>query len=39
MGNAGPKTKSVADRIVSTNDNDGVAEAIYSFVLQQEETD
>lgn len=35
MGNAGPKTKSVADHIVSTNDDDGVAEAIYRFVLQE----
>ena len=28
MGNAGPKTRAVADFVVSSNDQDGVAEAI-----------
>ena len=34
MGNAGPKLKAVADVVVATNDQDGVAEAIQKFVLQ-----
>ncbi|CAD7695014.1 unnamed protein product [Ostreobium quekettii] len=33
MGNAGERTKRVADHIVSTNDEHGVAEAIHRFVL------
>lgn len=33
MNNAGARLKAVADAVVSTNDEDGVAEAIESFVL------
>lgn len=33
MGNAGAKVKEVADFVVSTNDEDGVEEAIKKFVL------
>ena len=33
MGNAGPKVKAIADAVVASNDNDGVAEAIRRFVL------
>jgi hypothetical protein len=31
---AGPNVKAVADVVLSSNDNDGVAEAISKFVLQ-----
>lgn len=34
MGNAGERVKQVADVVVATNDNDGVAQAIEQFVLQ-----
>ena len=34
MGNAAPKVAAVADAVVSTNDEDGVAEAIRRFVLE-----
>ena len=33
MGNAGPKVKAIADAVVTSNDDDGVAEAIRRFVL------
>ncbi len=35
MGNAEPELKAVATAIVSTNDEDGVAEAIQRFVLEE----
>lgn len=35
MGNARDSIKDLATHIVSTNDNDGVAEAIYKFVLNK----
>ncbi len=35
MGNAGEKVKSLADAVVATNDEDGVAEAISRFVLEK----
>jgi hypothetical protein len=34
MGNAGPRVAAVADVVVSSNDEDGVAEAIRRFVLE-----
>lgn len=34
MGNAGPKVKSVADAVLSSNDDDGVAQAIHEYVLK-----
>ncbi len=34
MGNAADNIKDVCDYIVDTNDNDGVAEAIYKYVLK-----
>jgi len=33
MGNAGEKVKAVADAVVRSNEEDGVAEAIEKFVL------
>ncbi|GBF87560.1 haloacid dehalogenase-like hydrolase [Raphidocelis subcapitata] len=33
MGNAGPRVKAAADRVVASNDEDGVAEAIEAHVL------
>ncbi|GMH43516.1 hypothetical protein BSKO_11438 [Bryopsis sp. KO-2023] len=38
MGNAGANVKSVADFVVSTNDDDGVAEAIERFALSPQST-
>jgi len=37
MGNANPKLKAVADATVSSNDEDGLAEAIEKFVLKTPE--
>jgi hypothetical protein len=34
MGNAGQRVKGVADYVLPTNDDDGVAEAIARFVLR-----
>ncbi|MDQ0202693.1 Cof-type HAD-IIB family hydrolase [Pectinatus haikarae] len=34
MGNAADNIKSVCDYLVGTNDNDGVAEAIYKYILK-----
>jgi Cof subfamily protein (haloacid dehalogenase superfamily) len=34
MGNAGQKVKSVADAVLSSNDEDGVAQAIHEYVLK-----
>lgn len=34
MGNAGQKVQSVADAVMSSNDDDGVAQAIHEFVLK-----
>lgn len=36
VGNANPKLKAVANHIVSTNDEDGVAEAVERFALKEE---
>eukprot|EP00879_Flechtneria_rotunda_P009407 GHRR01009849.1.p1 GENE.GHRR01009849.1~~GHRR01009849.1.p1 ORF type:complete len:357 (+),score=113.98 GHRR01009849.1:259-1329(+) len=33
MGNAGQNLRSIADAVVSSNDEDGVAEAVHEFVL------
>ncbi len=32
MGNAEDEVKSMADYVTDTNDNDGVAKAIYKFI-------
>ncbi|MBC8099568.1 MAG: HAD hydrolase family protein, partial [Armatimonadetes bacterium] len=37
MGNANAKLKAVADYVVASNDQDGVAEAIERFVLKKDE--
>lgn len=34
MGNAGSKARAAADVVVSSNDEDGVAEAVRRFVLE-----
>jgi hydroxymethylpyrimidine pyrophosphatase-like HAD family hydrolase len=34
MGNAGAKVKGVADAVVGSNDEDGVAQAIHEYVLK-----
>jgi len=34
MGNAGPHAREVADAVVASNDEDGVAEAINKYVLE-----
>ena len=33
MGNANPPARAAADVVVGTNDEDGVAEAVQSYVL------
>ena len=33
MGNSAPKIKEIADDIVKSNDNNGVAEALYKYVI------
>jgi magnesium-transporting ATPase (P-type) len=37
MGNAHEKLKAVADYVVATNDEDGVAEAVERFALKKDE--
>lgn len=39
MGNAGPKARAVANAVVGSNDEDGVAEAITKYVLQPRQAD
>jgi hydroxymethylpyrimidine pyrophosphatase-like HAD family hydrolase len=34
MGNAADEVKTIAKKVVSDNDSDGVAEAIESFILK-----
>jgi hydroxymethylpyrimidine pyrophosphatase-like HAD family hydrolase len=34
MGNAGAKVKGVADAVMASNDEDGVAQAIHEYVLK-----
>ena len=39
MGNAVKKARDAATEVVSSNDEDGVAEAIYKFALQRTSPD